>query len=166
LIELLAEQLVLSMKKPIFRSYEYAGSSAGSHSLHLVKPLTYMNRSGDILPALMNRKEVESSRLIVVTDNMDLPVGRVRMKPRGSSAGHNGLKSVMSNLGTGDFFRLYVGIGRPEGDVSVVDHVLGDFSDGESELIRSSLERCAGILTRLSEEPPEQVMNEINSSSG
>ena len=134
--ELLTEQLVLSLRKPLFRSYEYGQNSSGHNTLHIVKPLTYMNRSGEILPAIMKKNRVEPSGLIVVTDNMDLPIGRIRMKPGGSSAGHNGLKSVMTHVGSSDFYRLYIGIGRPAEGESVVDHVLGNFTEEQMSILR------------------------------
>ena len=139
LIELLSEQLVLSLKKPLFRQYEYAGDFSGTNSLHLIKPLTYMNRSGDIMPGLLRRKKISTESLLIITDNMDLPPGKVRMKASGSSAGHNGLKSIIHNVGSGNFFRLYIGVGRPEKGTSVVDHVLGEFSGQDRVKVDESL---------------------------
>lgn len=165
MIELLAEQLVLSLKKPFFRQYEYARKSFSSNTLHLVKPLTYMNRSGDILPSLMRRTGTESRGVIVITDNMDLPAGRVRMKAGGSSAGHNGLKSIIANTGTGDFYRLYIGVGRPEAGTTVVDHVLGEFSEENREKVDAAIARCSAVFCNLGEKSPEQIVREINAGN-
>ena len=165
LIELLSEQLVLSLKKPLFRQYEYAGDFSGTNSLHLIKPLTYMNRSGDIMPGLLRRKKISSDTLLVITDNMDLPPGKVRMKANGSSAGHNGLKSIIHNIDSGDFFRLYIGVGRPDRETSVVDHVLGEFSEQDRAKVDESLARCASLLAGLREKPISQVLNEINTGN-
>ena len=163
MLELLSEQLLLSLKKPFLRNYSCAyWSGKGKNSLLLVEPLTYMNRSGDILPSLMKRKKAPLSGLIVVTDNMDLPPGKVRMKLGGSSAGHNGLKSIMSRTGTGDFYRLYIGVGRPEKGVSVVDHVLGEFSRENRLKMEEAVKKCAEIFLTLKDRTPGQVMNEIN----
>jgi PTH1 family peptidyl-tRNA hydrolase len=160
--ELLAEQLVLSLKKPIFRNYEFAQIEGRVNTIQLVKPLTYMNRSGDILPSLLRRKRVGMDGLIVITDNMDLPCGRVRMKAGGSSAGHNGLKSIMANTGSGEFFRLYIGVGRPAQNSTVVDHVLGEFSEENREKVTDAIARCASVFTTLRDKSPQEVMKEIN----
>lgn len=165
MIELLAEQLVLSLKKPLFRNYEYARQKVGSHSLHLVKPLTYMNRSGDIMPSLLRRKGTEKDALIVIVDNMDLPAGRVRMKANGSSAGHNGLKSIMANIETGEFYRLYIGVGRPEEGSTVVDHVLGEFSADNRKKVNAAIERCAVAFCRIGDMTLEQIAREINAGN-
>ena len=160
--ELLAEQLVLSLKKPFFRNYEYALARGGENSLHLLKPLTYMNRSGDILPSFLRRKRVEVDSMIIITDNMDLPCGRVRMKAGGSSAGHNGLKSVMANVESGDFYRLYIGVGRPAENNTVVDHVLGEFSREDRDKVHEAITRCVSAFTALRDQSPAQIMKEIN----
>ncbi len=164
MLELLAEQLSLSLKKPLFRNYHTAHHKSGSSStVHLVKPLTYMNRSGEILPALMKKSRTEMSGLIVITDNMDLPPGKIRMKFGGSSAGHNGLKSIMAHTDSSDFYRLYIGVGRPEKGHSVVDHVLGDFSQDHRALMEEAVRKATSAFLTLGEASPGQVMNVINS---
>lgn len=165
MIELLSEQLVLSLKKPFFCNYEYARKKGGSNTLNLVKPLTYMNRSGDILQSLMRRTGTESDSLIVIVDNMDLPAGRVRMKANGSSAGHNGLKSIMANIETGQFYRLYIGVGRPEQGSTVVDHVLGEFSEENRKKVNAAIERCATLFCKLGEITLDQLAREINAGN-
>jgi PTH1 family peptidyl-tRNA hydrolase len=163
LIELLSEQLNLLLQKPLFRNYLYSSVLKGNRRIHLVKPLSYMNRSGEILPYLMKKYSLQVENVLIVTDNMDLIPGRVRMKPKGSSAGHNGLKSVMHFLGTGEFYRLYIGIGRPEKESSVVDHVLGLFSQEDRRLVDSVLSRAACLIMNSTETALEQLLNEINS---
>lgn len=163
LIELLTGQLNLLLKKPLFKNYRYASTFIGNCRVHLVEPLTFMNRSGNILPSLISKYSLEPENILIVTDNMDLPPGRCRMKPGGSSAGHNGLKSVIHYLGTGKFFRLYVGIGRPSADLSVVDHVLGVFSSEESAQVEEAIKHAVHTIIKQSDGPMEQLLNEINS---
>lgn len=163
LIELLARQLNLFLKKPLFKNYRYASTFIGNCRIHLVEPLTFMNRSGSILPALITKYSLEPENLLIVTDNMDLSPGRCRMKPGGSSAGHNGLKSIIHTLGTGKFFRLYIGIGRPSGELSVVDHVLGAFSAEDSVQVQEALKQVVQTIIKQSDGPVEQLLNEINS---
>ncbi len=118
------------LKKRCFRLYRSAKVDRGGDSNLLVQPLTYMNNSGDI--AKHFRRQA-CSDMIVVLDQMDLPLGMIRIREGGSSAGHNGLKSLIEKFGCSDFVRIYVGIGRPAAGVSVVDHVLSRESDPRFE---------------------------------
>jgi PTH1 family peptidyl-tRNA hydrolase len=127
----------------------------------LVEPLTYMNRSGEVFPSLVGKYEPVGGSLVVVCDNLDLPPGRLKLKRGGGTAGHKGLSSIVSVLGSGDFLRLYVGIGRPS-DGDVVDHVLGVPDEGEAELYREAVARGAQAVRALTDTAPEQVMNELN----
>ena len=128
----------------------------------LVKPLTYMNRSGEIFPGLWSRVERNLDRLLVICDTLDLPAGQCRLRRKGSSAGHKGLVSIIARLGRADFLRLYVGIGRPSGRQEVVDFVLGPPAGPEAEDLERGVRRAAdGVLALLREEP-EKVMNALN----
>jgi PTH1 family peptidyl-tRNA hydrolase len=162
LIELLAEQLNLFLKKPLFRNYRIASVTVNDRTIHLVQPLTFMNRSGDVLPHLMKKYGLELTDIVVAVDNMDLLPGRVRMKSRGSSAGHNGLKSFIARAGSPDFHRLYIGIGRPVKGETVVDHVLGLFEPEDRARIDEALERCSSCLRSCAGETLESFRNEIN----
>ena len=125
-IEQSAAFFQVRLKKRCFRLYRYARLAVGGRSSLLVQPLTYMNNSGDI--AKYFRKGA-CSDMIVVLDQMDLPLGMIRIREGGSSAGHNGLKSLIEKFGCSDFVRIYVGIGRPSAGVSVIDHVLSQEDD-------------------------------------
>lgn len=122
-VELCAAFFHLKMEKRCFRLYESAKLTTLNDTYLFIKPLTYMNNSGEILRYF---KKVKSSDIIVICDQMDLPLSFIRIKKGGGDAGHNGLKSIIKNLkGEKDFTRIYVGIGRPEKGKSVVEHVLG-----------------------------------------
>jgi PTH1 family peptidyl-tRNA hydrolase len=139
-----------------------------------------MNNSGSVVPRILSRFSLSLEDLLVICDTMDLPPGVLRLKMRGSSAGQKGLHSIISVLGTGDFMRLYIGIGRPgagaEGAGSagepgagasgrgsdVISHVLGVPGGGDALAIAGAVERAAGAVLRLLAVPPELVMNEIN----
>jgi len=114
------------LRKRCFRLYRTAPVTTNGHDWLLVEPLTFMNNSGDIAPDFL---PVDTGSMIVVCDQMDLPVGNIRIRKGGSSAGHNGLKSVIAGFGGSDFIRLYVGTGRPKEGESVVDHVLSRETD-------------------------------------
>lgn len=150
----------------------------GPHRLWLVKPLTYMNNSGDVFPALLRRaaRAARAARwaraargdqsLLVICDNLDLPPGACRLRLRGSSAGHKGLDSIMRRTGSGEFMRLYVGIGHPGRVQDVVQHVLSAPPQAEAALIEAALERAAGAVLRLPEDGPQRVMNDLNQQPG
>ncbi|MDC7232396.1 MAG: aminoacyl-tRNA hydrolase [Spirochaetales bacterium] len=165
-VELLAGQLNLFLKKPLFKNYLYTSTFLADRRIHLVEPLTFMNRSGMILPSLMKKYSLQPEDVMIVTDNMDLPPGRCRMKPGGSSAGHNGLKSVIHYLDTKKFYRLYVGVGRPGDGETVVDHVLGQFSEKDYNLVKEALQQAADTLTAGAGGPLEQILNAVNSRKG
>lgn len=124
------------------------------------KPTTYMNRCGEVLPWLM-RRFVTSDPLVVVVDNLDLPVGEVRMKRSGSAATHNGLRSIESVLGTRDFARLYLGIGRPS-DGDVISHVLGRFTEDEQTLFAGAVERAVSAILETEGAPIDRVIDAVN----
>jgi len=127
----------------------------------LVKPQTFMNLSGRAVAACARKFEVPLGSIIVAYDDCDLPLGTLRLKPRGGSGGHRGLSSVIESLGSSDFPRLRLGIGRPErGDLTT--HVLGPFGAGEAENLEDMLERAVTCLEVLVEEGLESAMNRFN----
>lgn len=124
-----------------------------------------MNRSGDVIDRIKKRFGLTSERLVVVCDNIDLSVGRVRLKRGGGTAGHNGLKSIVTALDDSSFLRLYVGVGRPETG-SVVDHVLSVPGSDEAVAIGDAVARAADAVDRLTMMPADEVMNELNRGAG
>jgi len=112
-----------------------------------VKPLTYMNESGRALASLSAKGVcVDAGELLVVTDDVDLEVGRIRLRQKGSAGGHNGLKSVIRQLGTDEFARLKVGVGpRPPGE-DLIDYVLGSFRPEEWPVLNDTVNRAAHVV--------------------
>jgi PTH1 family peptidyl-tRNA hydrolase len=163
LIELLQEQLNLSIHDPFFQSCLWIRWNHSSGSIIFIKPQTFMNRSGQIFPWIKRKFSLENQQILVAIDNMDLPPGGVRVKTKGSSAGHNGLKSIMSELNTGDFPRLYIGVGRPQG-ISVVDHVLGLPDEEQSRQMEQSIEQCAEQILAQAGKPLGELWDAINRS--
>lgn len=125
-VEQCAAFFQVRLKKRCFRLYRQARLDVKGVSHTLVQPLTFMNNSGEIAKYFSGQP---CSDMVVVLDQMDLPMGMIRIREGGSSAGHNGLKSLIEKFGCSDFVRIYVGIGRPAAGVSVVDHVLSVESD-------------------------------------
>jgi PTH1 family peptidyl-tRNA hydrolase len=129
----------------------------------LVKPMRYMNLSGGALKAALRQTEVDpAAELLVVADDVDLPLGRIRLRREGSAGGHNGLRDIISTLGTNEFGRLRVGIGRPGSARATVDHVLATFSPKERELAAEAIATAADAAERWLREGIEAAMNEYN----
>ncbi|HET6381020.1 MAG TPA: aminoacyl-tRNA hydrolase [candidate division Zixibacteria bacterium] len=129
----------------------------------LVKPLRYMNLSGGPLKAAIRQTDVDvSSDLLVVTDDVDLPLGRLRLRREGSAGGHNGLRDVISVLGTDQFCRLRVGIGRPGSSRATVDHVLSTFRSDERELAAEAIATAADACETWLAEGIDAAMNAYN----
>jgi len=161
-VDRLCENLDVSLKKPWFSPFLFGMGGNGNSRIFLAKPLTFMNRSGKALPAILRRSSLPRSALLVVFDTLDLPVGAIRLKKRGSSGGHNGLKSVIASLESEDFMRFAVGIGRPKQGSDIIGHVLGIPDGEESGLLGEAVAKTADGIVRLLHEEPESVMNEIN----
>jgi len=128
----------------------------------LVKPTTFMNESGRSVKPLMDYYDVPVEDLIVIHDDMDLPLGKIRLKAKGSAAGHNGLKSLINHLGTQGFHRVKVGIDHP-GKASVVDYVLGKFKKDEQEGLLDNLDQAEHAVEDWIEGTTfAQLMNKYN----
>lgn len=106
----------------------------------LVKPLTYMNESGRSVGPLMTYLGIYPEELVVIYDDLDLALGKIRLRQKGSAGGHNGMKSLIAHLGTQEFYRIKIGIDRPRKGQSVVQHVLSPFSKEEMPYIEDSLD--------------------------
>jgi PTH1 family peptidyl-tRNA hydrolase len=157
-----AERFAVTLRKPLFRKYRYGSAPTDTGALHLAQPLTYMNRSGEVFPALLRRSGLSRSDLIVVCDTLDLEPGTIRLKRKGSSAGHRGLASIIETLGTDVFARLYVGIGRPAEKGDVVRYVLEEPSSREEEAHAQAVRAAVQAVGTLLSEPMEDVMNAVN----
>lgn len=152
------------LRRPFFNPFEYGVYPLGSCSIGLLRPLTYMNRSGEAVGRAVRLTGLEAGQLVVLCDNLDLEPGVIRVKRGGSSAGHNGLKSIIATLGSESFMRVYIGIGRPGRAESVVDYVLGVPEFPEAERIEDACRRAARAVIRLAELDVAQVMHEFNTS--
>jgi PTH1 family peptidyl-tRNA hydrolase len=141
---------------------ETAEVEAGGGKVLLVKPRTFMNASGPPVAALARKKGFASEDVMVVYDDVDLPVGQLRMRKKGSAGGHNGLKSVIASLGTEGFPRLRVGVGRPAGSGDMVDHVLSTFTPEERKTMEEAVGRAADALERAVSDGLDRAMNEFN----
>jgi PTH1 family peptidyl-tRNA hydrolase len=131
----------------------------------LVKPQTFMNESGRSVVPLARFYKVRPGRLLVVYDDLDLPLGTVRMRPEGGSGGHKGMHSIIEHWGGQDFPRLRIGIGRPPGRMDPAAYVLQDFSAEEEPLLEETLERAAAAVEAWLREGVEVAMSQYNQRS-
>ena len=130
--------------------------------LVLVEPLSFMNESGGPVKALMGFYGVEPDRLVVVHDELDIPYGAIRVKLGGGDNGHNGLKSIRKALGTGEFYRVRVGIDRPPGRQDPADYVLKAFGSTERKELPEVVQRAADAVECLVTEGLERTQNRFN----
>ncbi|MFJ7748056.1 aminoacyl-tRNA hydrolase [Peribacillus sp. NPDC097295] len=160
-IDELAKRWSISLDQAKHKGIYGVGMVRGEKVL-LLKPLTYMNLSGESIAAVMNFFKVEVADVILIYDDLDLPPGKIRLRQKGSAGGHNGIKSTIAHLGTQDFNRIRIGIGRPIGRMPVPDYVLGRFSKEEWEHVGATIEKSAAACESWLEKPFIQVMNEYN----
>jgi peptidyl-tRNA hydrolase, PTH1 family len=124
----------------------YASLDVDNDKIYFLKPETYMNLSGESVKPLCDFFKIAPQNILVIQDELDLPIGTVVAKFGGGLAGHNGLKSISQHLGTNDFYRLRIGIGRPAHG-SVSDYVLSNFRGDELIHIESVLQKCEEIIS-------------------
>jgi len=131
----------------------------------LLKPLTFMNRSGAAVAQACRNRVTDPQRLLVVVDDVDLPTGAVRLRAKGGPGGHNGLKSIIEHMGSRDFPRLRIGIGKENAPGERVDHVLGAFHPEERPLVDEAVEQAARACISFIEEGIELTMSRFNTGS-
>lgn len=160
-IDELAERLgAPSMQSKFNGMYTTLHHSAGK--VMLVKPLTYMNLSGECVRPLMDYFDVDAEDIVVLYDDLDFAPGEIRLRQRGSAGGHNGMKSLIAHLGTDRFKRIRLGIGRPVGGMKVVDYVLAPFGKEEKPVIDEMVLKGAQACEMWLEKPFLEVMNDFN----
>jgi PTH1 family peptidyl-tRNA hydrolase len=129
----------------------------------VAKPRTFMNLSGDAVGEVVHRYHVDIRQVIVIYDEADLPLGKLRIRESGSAGGQKGIASVIDVLGTQDVLRLRIGIGRPKGpNADTIDHVLGDFTSQEATVVDEVLELAMGAVDCMLAEGPASAMSRFN----
>jgi PTH1 family peptidyl-tRNA hydrolase len=131
-------------------------------TLILLKPNTFMNLSGRSVQYWMQKEKIELDKVLILVDDLALPLGKVRMRLKGSDAGHNGLKSIHQILGSQDYIRLRFGIGSDFQKGRQVDYVLGRWSPEEEVIVNSKMENCIGIIKAFVTMEANQVMTKYN----
>lgn len=137
----------------------------GGEKVIFIKPQTYMNLSGNAVAPAASFYKIPPEQVIVVCDDIALPTGKLRIRQKGSAGGHNGLKSIISALGTDEFPRIKIGVGAPPPDATedeIINWVLGSFSKNDAELIDSACERTIEALSLYISEGADKAMNKFN----
>ena len=161
LIDRLANGLGISVEQSKFKGIFGEGVYQGEKVI-LLKPMTYMNLSGEAVRAVIDWYKIDHGDIIVAYDDMDIDIGKIKFRPKGSAGGHNGIKSLIAHLGTEQFARCKIGIGRPLGR-EVVSHVLSKFSGEEFAEVEQGIDRAAdGIRLFIKTADILQVMNQFN----
>ncbi len=140
----------------------YAVVRKGMEKVLLLKPLTYMNLSGESIGEVMRYYNIDVEDLLVIYDDLDLPVGKIRLRQKGSAGGHNGIKSTIAHVGTQEFNRIRIGIDRPTPPMKVPDYVLGRFTAEEKENMKSVITTSADAVEAWLDHPFLEVMNKFN----
>ncbi len=145
-------------------NFKHSELMIGNEQLILAETGCFMNVSGEAVWALIKHFNVEGERdILILVDDVHIPLGTLRFRKRGSSGGHNGLKSIINQLGTEEFARLRIGVGKPDTDSrDLKDYVLGRFTKNEELVLSDVLTRACDCILSWAQEPPEKVMNKFN----
>ncbi|MEJ2149657.1 MAG: aminoacyl-tRNA hydrolase [Chloroflexota bacterium] len=162
-VDQLAERNQMEFTRQQSDSFVSVGAIGGAQVV-LAKPQTFMNKSGISVAALRRFYKVADENLLVIFDDLDLPVGTIRIRPFGGSSGHNGMKSLIERLGTQGFPRLRIGIGKPPGKMDPARYVLKDFDKDQRPIIEQVCDQAARAVETWIEYGIESAMTEYNGS--
>lgn len=141
---------------------EVAKITLANYPVHLLKPSTFMNRSGQSVAALMNFYKITAAEVLVIHDELDIPLGQARLKYAGGHGGHNGLRDIITCIGSRNFYRLRLGIGRPPEKMNVTDFVLQNFSKVQINIVQDMFIVCSNVLDDIILENVAQVMQVLH----
>lgn len=159
----LAQRLGVSFRDASrFRSLVASGVDLEGQQVVLLKPMTFMNASGEAIGRWMRYYKVALAQLVIVYDDADLPLGRIRIRPSGGSGGHNGLRSVIQHAGDEGFVRVRLGIGRRNEAGSMIAHVLQPFGGQDRVVVEAMVKRAADAVACMAAQGTEQAMNRFN----
>ena len=161
-VDQIAEQLRVPVQKLKYRALTNTVELGGQKVL-LMKPVTYMNLSGEAVGEAARFYKIPPEHVLVISDDVSLPLGRLRVRKGGSAGGHNGLKSIIQHLGTDQFPRVKIGVGeKPHPDYDMADWVLSKFTGEDLKTITAAVERAAKAVECLIAEGPDKAMNRFN----
>ncbi|HOW23828.1 MAG TPA: aminoacyl-tRNA hydrolase [Sedimentibacter sp.] len=158
-LEYLAEKLDVKLNKLKFNSV-YGETSINGEKVMLVKPVTYMNKSGMAIGEIIRFYKIPTENLVVIYDDIDIPLGTLRIRPNGSAGTHNGMKSIISAIGS-EFPRIRIGIGRNQ-EMDLADYVLQEFSPSERDILAPIIERAGEAALEIIKKDVESAMQKYN----
>ena len=161
-IDQLAEELRVPVQKLKYRALTQTVELGGAKVL-LMKPITYMNLSGEAVGEAARFFKIPADHVLVLSDDVSLPVGKLRIRKGGSAGGHNGLKNIIQHLGTDQFPRVKIGVGeKPHPDYDMADWVLGKFAGEDLKTITQAIERAGKAAECYIQDGPDKAMNKFN----
>lgn len=161
-VDLLAEKAGVKLNKVKFKAAYNILNFAGCKCL-VMKPQTYMNLSGEAVREAAQFYKIPADRVLVIYDDISLPVGKLRVRPSGSAGGHNGIKNIIAHLGTQEFPRVKIGVGAPSGGGDeMIDWVIGAPSQAERKILAESFEKAIGAAECIIQKGCQQAMNSFN----
>ena len=159
-IDVISKKYKIEVNRIKFKGV-YGETFIGREKVILLKPSTYMNLSGESIRAVMDFYKVSQENVLVIYDDISLEVGRLRIRDKGSAGGHNGIKSIISHMGTEEFGRIKIGVGQPNGDL--VKYVLGNLAKEERKILDEVLETVVSATEVIIKEDVKEAMNKYNS---
>ncbi|MCI9120074.1 MAG: aminoacyl-tRNA hydrolase [Oscillibacter sp.] len=160
-VDLLAEQKGVKLNKVKFKAAYNLMEFSGARCL-VMKPQTYMNLSGEAVREAAQFYKIPPEQVLVIYDDVSLPVGKLRVRPSGSAGGHNGIKNIIAHLGTQDFPRIKIGTGAPGENGDMIDWVIGVPSQGEKKVLLEAFQRAIEAAACVVEHGCQKAMNEFN----
>ncbi len=161
-IDVLSEKYDIDLTEMKFKGM-YGKGRIGNEKVILLKPLTYMNLSGESIRPVADYFKIDTkSELIVISDDIDLDPGRIRIRPGGSAGGHNGLKNIIAQLGHDEFSRVRVGVGKKPPRIDLADWVLGHFDKEDAQYVMEAMDHAADAVRLIMEEDVNAAMNKWN----
>jgi len=161
-LDSLAEKLTKNFSQQKKYESELFEYEFDSKLFHMMKPLSYINNSGIPIRKFIKNKNIEAENILIIYDDLDLDVGKIRLKQGGGSGGHNGLNSIIEQIGSKNFWRLRIGIGKPNDKNNVIDYVLGKPSLDDKNLIDQSIDAMLSEIDAFFNGESTKLMNKLN----
>ncbi len=160
-IDILADKLGISVSEKRHKAYFGAGR-IGSEKVLLSKPQTFMNLSGESIRSMSDFYKIDADHIIIICDDINLLEGQLRIRTRGSAGGHNGLKNIISHLGTQEFSRIRVGVGEKPKEMDLADYVLGRFPKEQEAMMDQAYNEAANAAILMVTDGADAAMNQFN----
>ena len=160
-INKIAEKYNIQVNKSKFQGL-YESALIEGQKVILIKPQTYMNLSGNCVKEFVDFYKIENENILIVYDDMDIEPGKVKIRKKGSAGGHNGMKSIIQLLGTEDFPRIRIGIGRPEHKGDDINYVIGAISEEDKNTLEEATNKAKDIVIEILKNGIDQAMNKFN----